>query len=159
VQIEQQRRHMPQLDVCRAIREWAASGYRRLPALSSAEPSGALGQRWMRDNAALGCGKFSPVTPTEVLRALRSAQQPGRRPNTRDVEVMEVQQASQELRAREDAARALGQALGLTATVVESSKRRGGISASNVPREPSACRGRPELLSQPVTGPAGNSLP
>jgi hypothetical protein len=150
---------MPQLDVCRAIREWATSGYRRLPAFTSAEPSGALGRRWIRDNAALGCGKFSPVTPTEVLRALRSSQQPGGRPSTRDVEVMEVQQASQELRAREGAARSLGQALGLAATLTESSRRRGGIPASHAPPEPQACRGKPELLSEPVTGSAGTNLP
>jgi hypothetical protein len=155
VEIELQRRHMPPLDVCREIREWATSGYRTLPTLTPAEPNGVIGRRWMRAVAALGCGKFSPATPTEVLRALRLYQQRGGDPTTRDIEVMEVDFASEQTRARAGATRSLGRALGLSTTRLKRSKRRRLITALNTFHEPPGCTGEPDLISEPVKEPAG----
>jgi hypothetical protein len=163
VQIELQRRQMPGLDVCKEIREWAASGYRKLPAATSGELTGAIGRRWTLDSARVGCGKFSPATPTEVLRAVRAFQQPGRHPTTRDVELMETQLVLAELRAREGAARSLGQALGVSTTLSESSNRRSRKTAPQafpepqVFPEPEPCSGKPELISEPVKERAGSS--
>jgi hypothetical protein len=158
VEIELQRRHMPQLDVCRAIREWVASDYRKVPAPASAEPRGAIGRRWERAVAALGCGKFSPADPREVLRALRPYQQPSGHPTTRDVEVMEIQLSLEEARARKGATRSLRQALGMSTIRSKRSRRRRPLTALNAPPEPPACRGTPDLISEPAKGPVGENI-
>jgi hypothetical protein len=155
IEIELQRRHMPQLDVCRAIREWVASGYRKVPPPESDELRGAIGHRWERAVAALGCGKFSPATPTVVLTALRSHQQPGVHPTTREVELMEIHLALEELRARGDAASSLDHALGLSTTRRNRSKRRHPGAPLTTLAEPLGCRGTPDLISEPVKEPAG----
>ncbi len=158
MEIELERRHMPQLDVCRAIREWVASGYRKVPVLTPAELRGAIGRRWERAVAALGCGKFSPADPREVLRALRPYQQPGGHPTTRDVEVMEIQLSLEESRARKGATRSLRQALGMSTIRSKRSKRRRPLTALNAPPEPIGCSGKPDYLSEPVKEPAGESI-
>lgn len=158
IEIELERRHMPQLDVCRAIRGWAASGYRKVPVLTPAEPRGAIGRRWERAVAALGCGKFSPADPREVLRALRPYQQPGGHPTTRDVEVMEIQLSLEESRARKGATRSLRQALGMSTIRSKRSKRRRPLTALNAPSEPIGCSGKPDYLSEPVKEPVGESI-
>jgi hypothetical protein len=158
-QIELQRRHMPQLDVCRKIREWASSGYRRLPASIPAEPRGAIGRRWIRDVAALGCGKFSPANPREVLRALRLYQQPGGHPTTRDVEVMEIHLTLEESRARAKINRSLAQALGISASWPKSSRRPPSTTGLNAFPELPGCSGKPDLLSEEVKEPAGGNMP
>ncbi len=152
IEIELERRHMSQLDVCRAIRGWVASGYRKVPMLTPTEPRGAIGRRWERAVAALGCGKFSPADPREVLRALRPYQQPGGHPTTRDVEVMEIQLSLEESRARKGATRSLRQALGMSATPSKRSKRRRPLAALNAPPEPIGCSGKPDYLSEPPAG-------
>jgi hypothetical protein len=155
IEIELQRRHMSQLDVCQEIREWVSSGYHKLLAPTSAELSGAIGRRWMLDNAALGCGKFSPATPREVLRALGPYQQPGGHPTTREIEIMEIHLGLEEARARGGATRSLSQALGLSTTLSKRSKRRRPITALNAPPEPMGCSGQPDQISEPVKEPVG----
>lgn len=154
IQIELQRRQMPQPDVCRAIREWAIGGYQNGPVLTPAEPRGALGRKWMLEMAALGCGKLSPAPPMQVLRALRPYQQPGGHPTTREVEVLEGHLALEELRARGDAARSLDQALGLLTTRHKRSKRQRSTTGLVPPPELPSCSDKPELLSEQVNEPA-----
>lgn len=155
MQIELQRVDSRPLDVCREIREWARSGYQKLPApTSAAEPRGAAGRKWIRDMAALGCGKFSPATPREVLRALRPYGQPGDRPTTRDVEVMEIQLALEESHARV-AAPSLPEALGIEVSRHKPSKHQRRITALSAPPEPPGCSGKPDLISEQVREPTG----
>jgi hypothetical protein len=149
--IERQRHGVPQLDVCRMIREWVSSGYRKPPAAVAEEPTGQLGRRWMLASAALGCGKFSPANPLQVLRALRRYQQPGASPTTRDVETMEEHLVVAESQGRGSAAEALGTALGLPATRPRSIPRRHRVALPEL----RGCSGKPELISEPVKEPAG----
>jgi hypothetical protein len=155
IEIERERRDMPQRDVCREIREWATSGYRKVPVLRPAVPGGTIGRRWMLDMAALGCGKFSPAAPEEVLRALRPYRQPGGRPTTREVELMEIRLSSEEARTREGATRSLSQALGLSATRRQRPKRRRPSTALKAPLEPPGCRGTPDVIFEQVKQPVG----
>jgi len=165
IEVELQRRHMPQLDVCRAIREWVASGYRKVPSPASGELRGAIARRWERAVAALGCGKFSPATPTVVLRALQPYQQPGAHLTTRDVEVMEVQLSFEESDARESAARSLTQVLGISSSVTKPRRRNHPRRSPHVlalrapPGPPQSCSGKPDYLSEPTTGPVGAVVP
>jgi hypothetical protein len=151
VEIELERRHIGQLiDVCHAIKEWANSGYRKPPVLIPIEPGGALGERWVRDVAALGCGKFSPADPGVVLTALRRYQQPGSHPTTREVEIMEFRLFVEESRARKGAARSLRQALGLSTTRRQRPRHGRPINALRLPSEPPGCSGKPDLIFEPV---------
>jgi hypothetical protein len=162
IEIELQRRHMPQLDVCRDIREWVASGYRKVPPPESDELRGAIGRRWMLAVAALGCGKFSPATPTAVLRAVQPYQQPGADPTTREVEVMQFQLSFEESDARASATQSLMEALGISPSVTKPRRRRKHprrsphVLALHAPRGvPQRCSGIPDHLSEPTTGPSG----
>jgi hypothetical protein len=150
MQIEMERRDMPPVDICRQIREWSSSGYRKFRASTSAEPSGAIGRRWAFEMAALGCGQFSPVNPREVLRALRLFQQPGAVPTTRDIELSEIGLAFDELYAREAAARSLSQALGLSTTPRKRSKRGRHAPRLDAFPESAGCSGKPGLVSKEV---------
>ncbi len=157
-QIERERRPGPPPDVCRQINVWARSGYREVPAITRAEPRGAIGRRWMRDMAALGCGRFSGVNPREVLSAL-SLYHPTGRPTIREVAAREVSLETEQSHARAEATRALGQALGVDtsprkrSSLAKRSRRSGSIRAPNGPNELSLCTGKPELLSEPVATP------
>ncbi len=122
-EIELQRRDM-QRDVCREIREWVASGYRKVPPPTSGQPTsyeahGAIAHRWTLAAAALGCGRSAPPIPMVVLRAIERYEQPGARPTGRDVEVMEWQLYFEELRARKAAVASLAQVLGISRAVIE----------------------------------------
>jgi hypothetical protein len=146
IEVELLRRDLSQrVNVCTAIKEWSSTGYRRPPILVPVEPSEALANRWSGDVAALGCGKFSPVTPRELLRALRPYQQPGGQPTTRDVEVMEQRLFFEEERARNGAILSLGQALGVSAARRKPSKYRLPINALKPLPEPAGCSGKPGL--------------
>jgi hypothetical protein len=158
VQTELQRRRVPRFDVCRAISAWVASGYRSVPVAASGHQSRAAERRWMFDSAALGCGQFSPATARNVLRALRTYQQPGG-PTTRAVEAMEIRLSAEEAQARKGAAGSLGRALGLSTADVEPSKRRPVPNAQSAPAEPPGCSGRPEHVSEPTNGPPVKSAP
>lgn len=164
-EIELQRRHMRQRNVCRDIREWVASDYRKVPSATSTELSGATGHRWMLDVAALGCGKFSPANPRVVLRALQPYQQSGAYPTTRDVEVMEIQLSFEEADDRENAARSLWHALGVSPSVTNPQRRRKHsrrsphVLALGAPPAPPRCSGKPDRLSEVVKDPAGESSP
>lgn len=159
IQIELQRLRAPQPDVCREIKKWVASGYRQLPApLYVGEPGGAIGRKWTRDVAALGCGKFSPANPREVLRALRLYQRPGAQPATRQIEVMEIRLSFEESYARANAARSLARALGLPVSW-PISKRQHPITGLNGFHEPPGCTGKPDLISEPVKEGGGGNPP
>jgi hypothetical protein len=164
-EIELQRIYMAQRDICRDIREWVASGYRKVPPPESGELRGAVGRRWTHAVAALGCGKFSPATPTVVLRALQPDQQPGAHPTTREVEVMQFQLSFEESDAREGATRSLIQALGISPSVAKPRQRKHArrsphVLALQAPRGvPHRCSGIPDYLSQPTTGPSGAAGP
>jgi hypothetical protein len=148
VQIEAKRRHRAQLDVCRAIRDWVASGYRKVPVSTSAEPPGAIEREWAREMAALGCRPFSSANPSEVLRALRLYQRPDAQPTTRQIELLEVRLVLEESLVRADAARSLGRALGIRVPRSKRSRRRHSSTAVNAPAEPPGCSGRPEPISE-----------
>jgi hypothetical protein len=160
LEIELQRHRVTQLDVCRAIKEWVASGYQKVPPPVTREPQGDVGRRWMRAVAALGCQEFAAATPRVVLRALNPYQQPGARPTTRDVEVMEIQLSFEEAEARQGAARSLAQVLGLSRSLSKSmrqdkhSKHSPHVLALNAPREPPDCSGRPGHRSEPTATPS-----
>jgi hypothetical protein len=157
VAIEMQQRHMAPLDVCKKLREWASTGYRKVPAPTRPfEPRGALGRKWVRAVAALGCGKFSPATPQKVLAALRRYQHAGAQPSTRSIELLEARFTLEEHRASLSAKRSLFNAIGLSPSGIRRSRhrhRRG--STETAPGELPTCTGEPELLSHQVTGPVG----
>lgn len=123
MQIELQRRHS-ESHVCRDIREWVASGYRKVPSPTSGQPTsyeahGAIAHRWTLAAAALGCGRAAPPIPMVVLRAIEHYQQRGARPTGRDLEVLEWQIYFEGLRASTDAARSLTEMLGISRAVTE----------------------------------------
>jgi hypothetical protein len=154
VEIEMQDRHMPPLDVCKKLREWASTDYRTAPAPMPVELHGALGRKWVQAVAALGCGKFSPATPQKVSAALRRYQHAGAQPSTRSVELLEVHLTLEELRTSLSAKRSLFNAIGLSPSGIRRSRhrhRRG--SSKTAPGELPACTGEPELLSRQVAGP------
>jgi hypothetical protein len=160
IEIEQQHRHMAQRGVCRDIREWVASGYHKVSPSASDELPVAIERRWTRAVAALGCGKFSPATPTVVLRALQLYQQPGAHPTTRDIEVMEFQLSFEESDARGGAVRSLQQALGISPSVNKPLRRRKHprlsphvLALHAPPGIPQRCSGKPDYLSEPVKEP------
>lgn len=149
IEIEEQRAGLAsRVDVCGKIKEWASNGYRKPPVIVPVEPSGALAEKWTRDVAALGCGKFSPTTPREVLRALRPYQQAGGGPTTRHVEVMEMRLMLEEAQARTAAVRSLAKALGLAMTGPKHRKYRHPAIALKFPPEPPGCSGKPDVLSR-----------
>jgi hypothetical protein len=140
IKIELLRRHNIQLvNVCHAIKKWSRNDYRRPPILVPVEPSEILANRWSRDVAALGCGKFSPATPRELLRALRPHQQPGGQLTTRSIEIMEQHLFFEEERARSVARLSLGRALGLSTARRKPLNYRHPISALKTLREPPGC--------------------
>jgi len=153
VEIEMQRLHMPPLDVCKKVREWASTGYRKVPAPVPVEPQGGLGRKWVHAVAELGCGEFPLATPLEVSAALRHHQRAGAQPSTRSVELLEARLLLGEMRASLDAKRSLFRVIGLPsarASRPRYSRRHG--SSEIAPGELPACTGEPELLSSQVTG-------
>lgn len=157
VAIEMQQRHMAPLDVCKKLREWVSTGYRKVPAPARPfEPRGALGRKWVRAVAALGCGMFAPAIPQEILRALRHYQPAGAQPSARSIELLEARFALEEHRASLDAKVSLFHALGLTPSGTRrSTHRRRPGSSEAFSRELPACTGEPDLLSHQVSGPVG----
>jgi hypothetical protein len=160
IDIAQEQRHGAQPDVCGEISRWTRSGFRTLPSLSRREVSGPIAQRWMRDMVALGCGRFAPANAVSVLGVLSLYQAPGIRPNIQEIAASEQRLQVEQLHARADAARSLGQALGVNAPLeVTQPKRvrarRSGSRARKSPGEPPKCTGKPELVSETVKEPAG----
>lgn len=159
VAIEMQQRYMAPLDVCKKLREWASTGYRRVPAPTRPfEPRGALGRKWVRAVAALGCGEFSPAIPQEILRALRRYQRAGAQPSTRSIELLEARFTLKEARASLAAKVSLFHAIGLPPwrrTRRSTHRHRRGSSETAPSRGLPGCTAEQELLSHQVTGPVG----
>lgn len=157
VAIEMQRRHMASLDVCRKLREWASTGYRKVPPPTQPfEPHGALGRKWMRAAAVLGCGKFSPAVPEKVLAALRRYQRAGAQPSTRSIELLEARLILEEARTSLAAKRSLFHAIGLPPWRTRRPRHRARHGSSETrPGGLPGCTGEQELLSHQVTGPVG----
>ncbi len=144
IEIEMQRRHIFPLDVCKKLREWASTGYRKVPALAPIDPRGALGRKWAHAVAALGCVK-SPTATLDVSAALRPYQRAGARPSTRSIELLEARLTLEELRSSLGAKRSLFHAVGLSPSWAWSSVHRG-------------LQGRPEIASARLPSCDGASL-
>jgi hypothetical protein len=151
-QIASQERHQAAPDVCREISEWSSSGYKTLPAVTHPELGGIIGRQWMRDMAALGCGRFSAANPASVLSALSLYDPPGVRPTVREVASSEQRLEVEEHHARADATRSLGKVLGIDFTLPP--KRPRTSDALNASRRLSRCTGKPERVSETVKEPA-----
>lgn len=94
VGVEAQLFGVPPIDVCRAIRNWAASGY-KTEAVSRVEeslrPYGAVGRAWRRALLAVGCrDPFLSPTEKTVLSVLKPYERPGSAVTTRQIEKMET---------------------------------------------------------------------
>lgn len=153
-EMEQQENLGGQPDLCQEIRSWTSSGYRKLPAVTDAERHGTIGGRWMRDVAALGCGRFALANPAEVLGALSLYQPANARPSVREIAASEASLRVEALHARSNAAQSLGQALGIDIPLRAQSRRRrsrrsGSASPGGLPR----CTGKAELVSETVKAP------
>jgi hypothetical protein len=158
-QITSQEHRRTEPDVCREISQWLSSGYRTLPALTQPELRGAIGRRWMREMAALGCGRFSSANSTSVLSALSLYEPPGVRPTVREVAASEQRLQIEEHHARAHAAQALGRALGIDVALPQRASSREGSKRSRVNEAQNAgrlsrCTGKPELVSETVKEPA-----
>jgi hypothetical protein len=144
-----------QPDLCQEIHEWTSSGYQKLPVTANAEPHGAIGGRWMRDLAALGCGRFAPANPAEVLGALSLFQPADAHPGVQEIAASEASFRVDALHARSGAARSLGQALGIDIPSRRQASRRRQSRRSS-PAGPGGllrCTGKAELVSETVKAP------
>lgn len=148
IEVEMQRRRMVPFAVCKKLGEWASTGYKKVPAPTPIEPSGALGRRWAHALAALGCIK-SPAAPSDVSAALRPYQRADAHPNTESVESLERRLAVEELRASLDAKRSLFHAIGLSSVAIRrpSHRHRRRSSEKSSGALP-ACIGEPDRSSK-----------
>lgn len=123
------------IDVCRAIRAWAASGYR---AASEAEEPGlrhaAVWRAWRRALRAAGCRFPEPPIQRTLLAVLHPYERPGSAPTTRQIETTEVHLVRAVSKADRGRVETLMRVLGGPPRPRKSAKRK-----STVPRPASDC--------------------
>lgn len=113
VGVEKQLFSIAPVDVCAAIRRWAASGYKAVVAKGrSQRPTGAIGRAWRTALRALGCRGVEIASEKTVLAVIRPYQRPRSAPTTRQIEQLEAGLGVAVLRSRQRSVDALMRVLG-----------------------------------------------
>jgi hypothetical protein len=102
-------------DVCRDIKTWTASGYRKLPARIQRIPFGIrpFPGRVVRELTAMGYGKRFPER--DILQLLKNYEQSGEGITSASVEQLEIKMATKESEALQRGARRIDKAMSLEA--------------------------------------------
>lgn len=118
----------PSVDVCRVIKNWAASGYRTAAGTEeSLQPHGVVGRAWQLALRAVGCRRADPsVQPDEktMLAVLHPYERPGSTLTTRHIEEMEAHLGVAIERSERGRVEGLMRVLGLSPPPRKSVKRK-----------------------------------